>query len=129
MECQHSLCPAVTLSTFVDRKIGPIQRLDEQCIGVMEGVATESIHSQLQHLCLFRGVKSKLCCCTCLQSRRAACTMASPSVIVCSASFEHQEVSPTFTVTEGEPDTCGMTEPSLRDAALSWSLSCAGKCW
>lgn len=44
----------------------------------------------------------------------------------------HQEVSPTFTVTEGEPDTCSMKEPSLRAAVLSpWQFIALASflCW
>lgn len=44
------------------------------------------------------------------------------SVIVCPSSFEHQEVSPTFPVTGGEPDTYGLKEPLLRDATLSLAV-------
>lgn len=49
--------PAWTLSTLVDNNRPDIRgkeklRLDEQRIGVMERATTDSIHSQLQHLCL-----------------------------------------------------------------------------
>lgn len=77
------------------------------------------------HLCLYREVKSKLCCCTCLQSRRASGTMAPPSlchcvsVVVCPKWSARK--SARLTVTTSEPDTYSDAFLSLIAGALfSW---------